>query len=83
VFFVVHAGFCGQGLTYELARAAVEFARERGAAALEGYPIVAKPGQKITWDEASVGTPQVFAAAGLAQVSSPTVRRRVMRIDVD
>jgi GNAT superfamily N-acetyltransferase len=81
--FVVRAGFRGQGLTYELARAAVEFARERGAAALEGYPIVAKSGQKITWDEASVGTPQVFAAAGLAQVSSPTVRRRVMRIDVD
>ena len=44
-------------------------------------PIVAKPGQKITWDEASVGTPQVFAAAGLAQVNSPTVRRRVVRTD--
>jgi GNAT superfamily N-acetyltransferase len=79
--FVVRAGFRGQGLSYELAQAAVELARERGAAALEAYPIVAKPGQRITWDEAAVGTPQVFAAAGLAQVSSPTVRRRVMRID--
>ena len=79
----VRAGFRGRGIAYALVQAAVEFARERGARALEGYPIVAKPGQKITWDEASVGTPQVFAAAGLAQVSSPTVRRRVMRIDVD
>lgn len=79
--FVVRTGFRGQGLTYELALAAVEFARERGAAAVEGYPIVAKPAQKITWDEAAVGSPQVFAAAGLEQVSSPTVRRRVMRID--
>jgi GNAT superfamily N-acetyltransferase len=79
--FVVRAGFRGQGLTYELAEAAVEFARQRGGTAVEGYPIVAKPGQKITWDEASAGTPQVFAAAGLAQVSSPTVRRRVMRSD--
>ena len=79
--FVVRAGFRGQGLCYELAQAAAEFARQRGAAALEGYPIVAKSGQRITWDEASVGTPQVFAAAGLQRVSSPTVRRRVMRID--
>lgn len=79
--FVVRAGFRDQGLCYELAQAAVEFACERGAAAVEGYPIVAKPGQRITWDEASVGTPQLFAAAGLLQVTSPTVRRRVMRID--
>jgi GNAT superfamily N-acetyltransferase len=79
--FVVRAGYRGQGLTFELARAAVAYARERGAAAVEGYPIVAKPGQKIIWDEASVGTPQAFAAAGLEQVASPTIRRRVMRTD--
>jgi GNAT superfamily N-acetyltransferase len=81
--FVVRAGFRGEGLTYELARAAVAYARDRGAAALEGYPIVAKAGQKITWDEASVGSPQVFAAAGLQHVSRPTVRRRVMRVDFE
>jgi GNAT superfamily N-acetyltransferase len=81
--FVVRAGFRGQGLSYELAQAAVEFARRRGAAAVEGYPIVARQGQKITWDEASVGTSQVFRAANLRQVSSPTVRRRVMRLDFD
>jgi hypothetical protein len=28
----------------------------------------------------SVGSPQAFAAAGLQQVSHPTVRRRVMRV---
>lgn len=79
--FVVRKGYRGQGLTYELARAAVDFARERGAAAVEGYPIVAKGGQIITWDEVSVGTPQVFAAVGLEEVSAPTVRRRVYRVD--
>jgi GNAT superfamily N-acetyltransferase len=78
--FVVRAGFRGEGLTYELAQAAVAYARDRGAAAVEGYPIVAKSGQKIIWDEASVGSPQAFAAAGLQQVSQPTVRRRVMRV---
>ena len=80
--FVVRAGFRGQGLTYELAAAAVEHARRSGAVAIEGYPIVAKQGRTITWDEASVGTPQIFAAAGLDQVTSPTVRRRVMRRDL-
>jgi GNAT superfamily N-acetyltransferase len=80
--FVVRAGFRGQGLTYELAQAAADFARVSGAAAVEGYPIVAKAGQRITWDEASVGTPQVFVSAGFQQVSNPTVRRRVMRMDL-
>jgi ribosomal protein S18 acetylase RimI-like enzyme len=80
--FVVRAGFRDQGLCYELAEAAVEFARDRGAAAVEAYPIVAKSDQRITWDEASVGTPQVFAAAGLEQVTAPTVRRRVMRVEL-
>src|SRR5919107_999377 len=79
--FVVRKGYRNQGLTYELAHAAVEHARTRGAAALEGYPIVVKDGAKVIWDEAGVGTPQVFAAAGLEQVSAPSLRRRVMRID--
>lgn len=79
--FVVRKGYRGQGLTYELARAAVDFARDRGAAALEGYPIAARDGGTVMWEEASVGTPQVFAAAGLEEVSRPTVRRRVMRVD--
>ncbi|WP_402464676.1 GNAT family N-acetyltransferase [Isoptericola aurantiacus] len=80
--FVVRAGSRGQGLMYELARAAVDFARERGATALEGYPIVARDGGEVVWDEASVGTPQVFAAAGFDQVSAPTARRRVVRRDL-
>ncbi|GAA1992138.1 GNAT family N-acetyltransferase [Isoptericola halotolerans] len=79
--FVVRAGSRGQGLTYELAQAAVDLSRSRGATALEGYPIVARDGGEVVWDEASVGTPQVFAAAGLETISAPTPRRRVMRID--
>jgi GNAT superfamily N-acetyltransferase len=79
--FVVRKGYRRQGLMYDLARAAVDFARSRGAAALEGYPITAKGGGTVLWDEASVGTPQVFAAAGMAKVSAPTLRRSVMRID--
>ena len=77
----VRAGFRGRGIAYALAKAAVAFARERGARALEGYPIVTRPGQQITWDEAHPGGPSVFEAAGLVEVHRPTLRRRVHRID--
>jgi GNAT superfamily N-acetyltransferase len=73
------AGYRRRGIAYALVRAAVAFARRRGARALEGYPMVG--GAKITWDEIHVGTRSVFAAAGLVEVSHPTVRRVVMRID--
>ena len=75
------AGVRGRGVAYALARAAVDFARSRGARALEAYPIRAKPGQRISWDEIHVGSPGIFAASGLEEVSHPTLRRIVMRID--
>lgn len=75
------AGFRRRGIGYALARAAVDFARERGARALEAYPMLTSPGEDITWGELNVGTRSMFEAAGLAQVSHPTKRRVVMRID--
>jgi GNAT superfamily N-acetyltransferase len=77
----VRAGHRGRGLAYALARAAVDHARGRGARALEAYPMLTTPGQKISWDEIHVGTPGIFAAAGLAEINRPTKRRTVMRID--
>jgi GNAT superfamily N-acetyltransferase len=77
----VRAGHRGRGLAYALARAAADHARGRGARALEAYPILTTPGQKISWDEIHVGTPGIFAAAGLAEINRPTKRRTVMGID--
>ena len=79
--FVTRAGFRHRGVTYALARAAVDFARERGARALEGYPMLTEPGKEITWGELHVGSRNVFAAAGFREVSHPTPRRFVVRID--
>lgn len=76
-------GFRRRGIGHALARAAVDFARERGARALEAYPMLTRPGQQIVWDEFHVGTRDMFAAAGLAEVSHPTLRRLVMRIDFE
>ena len=75
---LTRAGFRRRGVSQALARAAVEFARERGARAIEGYPITTK---NVIAEELHVGTAGVFAAAGFTEVSQPTRRRVVMRID--
>ena len=77
--FVVRKGFRREGLMYELAAATVEHGRNVGARVLEGYPTEPKPGKTVIWDEASVGLMQVFLDAGYEVVSSPTLRRRVVR----
>ncbi|MCR2763396.1 GNAT family N-acetyltransferase [Microbacterium sp. zg.B48] len=70
-----------QGLTYPLVAAAVEYARARGAKAVEGYPLLTG-GKQVIWDEMSVGAVGPFLAAGLAEISHPTKRRLVMRVDL-
>jgi GNAT superfamily N-acetyltransferase len=79
--FCVRKGYRGRGITYPLARAAADYAREQGATAVEGYAMVTQPGVEITWGEVHVGAVQVFAEAGFTEVSAPAKRRRVMRID--
>jgi GNAT superfamily N-acetyltransferase len=81
--FAVRKGYRGRGLTYHLAAATIDYARERGARALEAYPMITYPGKEITWGEVHVGARQVFEDAGFAQVSHPTKRRVVMRIDFE
>jgi GNAT superfamily N-acetyltransferase len=71
--FVTRAGYRRRGVGRALARAAVGFARERGAAAIEGYPDFV--------DGGSVGTLAMFADAGFAEVNRPGNRRAVMRIN--
>ena len=75
--FVTRTGFRRRGIASALAREAVEFARQRGARALEGYPMTTKD---ALLGELHVGTRGMFTAAGFMQVSQPSVRRVVMRI---
>ena len=76
--FLIRAGYRKRGIAGELARAAVDHARSRGARAIEGYPMITK---NVILEELLVGTEGMFAAAGFAVVSRPTLRRVVMRID--
>ena len=68
-------------MTRALAAASVGFARERGARAVEGYPMVREVGRDVTWGEMSVGAESAFAAAGFRVVSRPMPRRVVMRVE--
>jgi GNAT superfamily N-acetyltransferase len=72
------AGFRRRGVGRALALASVDHARERGARALEAYPITTTD---VIPEELHVGTRAMFAAAGFTAVSNPTQRRVVMRID--
>lgn len=79
--FAIRPGFRRQGVSYALARAAVAFARQRGARALEGYAMIPESGKDVPFGELHVGSRSIFAAAGFTEVSRPTLRRAVMRID--
>jgi GNAT superfamily N-acetyltransferase len=77
---LVRAGYRRHGIAYALAKAAVDHARTQGARALEAYPMCSEAGE-ITWDEIHVGAQSIFAGAGMTEVSRPSKRRVVMRID--
>lgn len=74
----VRTGHRRRGISRALAAAAVEFARERGARAVEAYPISTT---SVIEEELHVGTVPTFAAAGLSEVTHPTKRRKVVRTD--
>lgn len=78
---IVRKGYRGRGISGEMAAAAVDFARDRGARALEAYAMVTQPGKEITWGELHVGSVGIFVDAGFVEVSRPSKRRVVLRID--
>jgi len=68
----------GKGLSRALLKAAVAFARKRGATAVEGYPFDA--GGKKAMDFASfMGTLPVFRRCGFAEAARPVPNRPIMR----
>jgi GNAT superfamily N-acetyltransferase len=77
--FVTRTGYRRRGVSRALVRAAVDFARDRGASAIEGYPMMGAEGALV--GELHPGLRSAFAAAGFAEVTRPSRRRVVMRID--
>ncbi len=66
--FRVRPGFRKQGVSHALIEGAVTYARERGAPAIEGYP-VDNGGEKVNLTMAYVGTRALFERAGFTKAA--------------
>jgi GNAT superfamily N-acetyltransferase len=77
---ITRVGYRRRGITGVLAAAAVDFARERGARAIEAYAMITT-GQDVPWGELHVGSVNTYVDAGFVEVSRPSKRRVVMRVD--
>ncbi|MEV7577374.1 GNAT family N-acetyltransferase [Microbacterium sp. NPDC089313] len=66
--FRVRPGHRKQGVSHALIEGAVAYARERGAPAVEGYP-VDNAGAKVNLTMAYVGTRRLFESAGFRKVA--------------
>ena len=85
VCFAVSSTARGQGVARALLDAAIGYARERGADAVEAYPLAIDGGEVIHSDAAFTGTLPMFARAGFQVVAdrasdpSSSHRRVVVR----
>jgi GNAT superfamily N-acetyltransferase len=82
----VRPGHRGEGISHHLLEGAVEFARDHGAPAIEGYPLDNK-GRKIDLTMAYVGTRKLFEKAGFTKEASTDsvlngFPRVLMRLDL-
>ncbi|MFC5789062.1 GNAT family N-acetyltransferase [Agromyces tardus] len=82
----VRPGHRGEGISHHLLAGAVEFAREHGAPAIEGYP-VDNHGEKVDLTMAYVGTRTLFERAGFTRAADTTsvlngFPRVLMRLDL-
>ena len=82
----VRPGHRGEGISHHLLRGAVEFARERGAPAIEGYPVDNR-GEKVDLTMAYVGTRGLFEQAGFRKAADTDsvlngFPRVLMRLDL-
>lgn len=64
----VRPGYRKQGISHALIEGAVAYAKERGAPAIEGYPVDNK-GEKVNLTMAYVGTRDLFESAGFTKAA--------------
>lgn len=76
---LTRVGYRRRGVARALVRESVPFARDRGARVLEAYPITTT---NVLAEELHVGLPPWFADAGFTEVSRPTPRRAVVRLEL-
>jgi GNAT superfamily N-acetyltransferase len=82
----VRPGHRGEGISHHLLAGAVEFARDHGAPAIEGYPLDNK-GKKVDLTMAYPGTRRLFEKAGFTKAADTDsvlngFPRVIMRLDL-
>jgi GNAT superfamily N-acetyltransferase len=82
----VRPGHRGEGISHHLLTGAVEFARDHGAPAIEGYPLD-NEGKKVDLTMAYAGTRKLFEKAGFTKTADTDsvlngFPRVLMRIDL-
>jgi predicted GNAT family acetyltransferase len=76
--FYVRTGYRKRGLMTDLARAAIDYAKKKKAAAIDVCPIdTEKP---LMWGEGFVGIVSVFRELGFTEVARRSPRRPLMRL---
>ncbi|MFS0894054.1 GNAT family N-acetyltransferase [Microbacterium sp. 179-I 3D3 NHS] len=66
--FRIRPGYRKQGISHALIEGAVAYAKERGAPAIEGYPVDNR-GEKVNLTMAYVGTRSLFEDAGFSKAA--------------
>jgi GNAT superfamily N-acetyltransferase len=76
--FFVAKPYRGKGVTRQLAKAAVDYARKRGARIIEGYPVDSKTG-RMPDPFVYTGLISTFRSAGFEEVLRRSPTRPIMR----
>jgi GNAT superfamily N-acetyltransferase len=82
--FAVDSRYRRSGVGSALLQAAVEFARDHGATAVEGHPVdvAGLSAARVGGSAVFTGTVAMFAAAGFTEVGRTYPSRPVMRVAV-
>ena len=76
--FIIHRKHRGEGVGTTLLAAAVEYARDRGAVAIEGYPVEPRT-DRMPDIHAWMGLASMFEAAGFTEIARRSETRPLMR----
>lgn len=81
VCFFVGQEYRNRGIALPLIRAAVDYAAQHGAKAVEAYPTLPKKG-KLPPVSVYMGIPSIFERAGFVECARPSTRKAIMRFTV-
>ena len=77
--FFSRPGHRKKGMMQDLAKAAADYARKKGAEAVEACAI--EPDKPLQWGEGFVGLASVFQRLGFSEVARRSPKRPLMRLD--